>query len=74
MVTLKRNLPPRQAPSPFLFHSLRNLDGAESFFVFCFRVLQQKTRSNSPMDDEIRACKKETNFDTARQDTSQTFT
>ena len=26
------------------------------------------------MDDEIRACKKETNFDTARQDTSQTFT
>ena len=59
---------------PFFSPFLRNLDGAGSFFVFFFRVLQQKTRSNSPMDDEIRACKKETNFDTARQDTSQTFT
>ena len=75
MVTLKRNpYPPHPLGPllPFFFHGLRILDGSESFRFFS--RLQQKSRSNSPMDDEIRACKKETNFDTARQDTSQTFT
>ena len=38
MVTLTRNHPTR-APPPFLFHGLRILDGAESFFVFFSRKM-----------------------------------
>ena len=72
MVTLKKNPAPR-APSPFLFHGLGILGGPESFPFF--RVLQQNLGATVQwMTKFVPVRKKPIQFDTARQDNSQTFT
>ena len=63
MVTLTRNHPTR-APPPFLFHGLRILDGAESFFVFFFASCSKNLEATVQWMTKFVPGKKETNFDT----------